>query len=565
MKRQYDQRILFFIFLIVPLLILAPILLWPHYGLFSDADQVIWFPKAFLGDPLTGLKRILHPMDDGRWNPFFYGLTIFIYWIFPESARAFYAVQGVMLLITCLIVIYILHKLTLKNLPSLLGVILLCTSSSIFENFYTLDKLEPRTTLFGALILCNLFNTLIQVNDAKKIHWNFILIQIISGIALVFTKETGAYLAAAILLTWIIVRLKGGNQIRMNKVIGASALIQLLIVISFYTLFKILMIDGNNRYISYPITIDLVSSNILYYFKSSPELILGISLAFYWIFSITIGPWKNQREICNIVLLLISLSLVGYFSGIVLWRWPLDYYLLPAHMLIAILIPLSLYRLNQSKFYERIYLVLNTCLCALFIGLIIFFGARIYSGFFIYQQDALKDDLALYLARPEYLFRRYVLTFSEPNAAEVGERIKFFSNLKRPSSKNIDLFNFWELPMDINRSINRFNLSVGVPPPVDQLVAATNLDNKFLIWKYSDGVTKWPNSMWSYDELRKGDLLLIPFSKNLPIWVHARGAGMYVENLYLPKSLVLQPIGEVKKDLGSTTVGWKLYEVKVLP
>jgi len=564
-EKQIYRQWWYWVALLVPIFIIAPILVWPHYGLFSDADQVISFPQSFLNDPFSGLKRILLPMDDGRWNPFFYALTVFIYWIFPESARAFYAVQGLMLLTTCMVVTYIIYKLTLKILPPILGVIILCTSSSIFENFYTLDKLEPRTTLFAALIICNLFFTLIQDNKTKKLHWYFILTQGILGIALIFTKETGAYLAAGIFLTWIIVRMKGGREIRINKVIGYSAIIQLLVVICFYALFKLLMIDGNNRYIVYPITLDLVFGNIAYYFQSSPELIFGISLAIFWVIRSIIGQLKNQWKICNIVLLLISLSLLAYFSGIILWRWPLDYYLLPAHMLAAILIPLSLYRLCQTKFYLRSYLFINTCLGVLLIGLIIFFGSRIYSGFFIYQQDALKDELAIYLAQPEFLSRRYVLTFSNPNAAEVGERIKFFSNLKRLPSKNIDLFNFWEPPSDLIKNINRFNLSVGVPPPIDQLAAVVNQDNKYLIWKYADGAFKWPNSMWSYDELRQGDLLLFPYSKAMPRWVNARGAGMYAENQNLPQSLGLKFAGEVKKELGRTTLGWQLFEVEKLP
>ena len=142
-----------FIAILLPTLLMLPVLIWPHFGLFSDADQIITFPKIFFGNFAEGLPRLLHPADDGRWNPLFHGLTLFIYALSPGSSRIFYLAQWLMFVLTCISLGWIVRRITDGQGWAILGIALFCTASSVFESFYTLDKIEPRITFFAAVIL----------------------------------------------------------------------------------------------------------------------------------------------------------------------------------------------------------------------------------------------------------------------------------------------------------------------------------------------------------------------------------------------------------------------------
>lgn len=82
--------------LLVPLVMMIPVLCWPHYGLFSDAGQLIEYPQRFLAGFPESLK-LLAPLEDGRWNPAFHGLSIAIYALAPDSPLAFYLMQTLLL------------------------------------------------------------------------------------------------------------------------------------------------------------------------------------------------------------------------------------------------------------------------------------------------------------------------------------------------------------------------------------------------------------------------------------------------------------------------------------
>jgi len=347
----------------------------------------------------------------------------------------------------------------------------------------------------------------------------------------------------------------------LNQQLRYSFVIQFLIIASFFILFKSLWRESDEgRYLSYSITGDLVANNFIYYVKSSPELLIAIVFSLYkWITFAIRGDHADKTENNLLVLLICTCTLI-YFLGILIWRWPLDYFILPAHFFSAIVIPVlgnEFYKAIKSNVRKGVLIFFGIFIIS---GLIILVGIRLPVGFLIYQQDELKDQLALRLSESRWVDKKFILPFNHPNSAEIGERIKYFSNLKRSDEQKLTLFNFWEHDKAVIRDISRFDTSVGVPPVRGQLeeVAA---GNNFVIWKYGVGDKNWPKSMWSYDELNEGDLLLIPYGENIPQWVNSRGIAIFRSSFNFPKTIQVTELERVGHRWLSTELGWKILMV----
>jgi len=565
-QKLWNKYLLEFLAVLIPIILVLPVLIWPHYGLFSDADQIIEFPNAFFSNPIEGFKRILKPFDDGRYQPFFYLLTIGIFYLKPNSAFIFYLSQCVMLVSICIVLAWGIRRVTNSNIAGILSVIIFCTSSSFYENFFTLDKIEPRLTFFIALILA-LFITKLPFKDASfKINkFIFYFCQILLGIFLIFSKESGVFLVASLALAWITLSLafNFSEMKEFNNYLKGGFFAHLFVFIIFLVLYKALWNSGNDaRYVSYQITLNLIVSNFIYYAKTSPELILSLVFSVYWI-SIAVVKRKIKNETnLQYFCTLCSYCLCIYFCGILIWRWQLDYFLLPAHFFSSLIIVATGW-LVLSKFqfqkYRVLYSILGVCLIGLWLS---FFSTRIIGGFFIYQQDSLKDELAKYLTSLNWENRRFILTFNHPNSAEVGERIKYFSNLERRDMKKINLFNFWEYGDKTLENIDRFSGSVGLPPKKAQLIEVSKNRDEIVIWNFGSDEGRKLGNIWTYDYLRSGDAVLIPWGENIPNAYHARGIQMYTPLPYFPENISYMEEGGVMRHFGKYGIGWKILRIK---
>ena len=566
MEKQIYRQWWFWIALLSPTLIMAPILLWPHYGLFSDADQVITFPRYFLDHYEEGLKRILFPFDDGRYNPLFYGLTILIFAINPDSALIFYLAQWTMFVGANTVLAWSIYKVTGKNSWSIFGILLFCSAASIFENFYTLDKIEPRITFFSAILIGSFLNALLredklslEIKKSMGYSMIFYTIQIFFGVCLVFSKENGVFFAISLALCWAIGSILHLWPSHIKRLFFRTALIQGAVFLIFIALFKLLM-KGDGRYVIYSIDWSFIQANLTYYLTSSPELLLGLVCALYWFASLIYAPWRISRPNQFAFMVFLSIALWVFFSGMILWRWPLDYYLLPAQWIAAILLPLTIWVWFGNKKSFSAWKMKAGGIIFIAIWLL-FLGMRIVSGFFIYQQDALKDQLASTLSLPDWGSQRFVLTFDHPNSAEIGERIKFFSNRLRKPDEILNLYNFWEANPKRVLEFDRFKDSVGLPPSREQLVMAAQATNAPLIWKYGDGLNQWARSMWTGGNLQSGDIILFPYGEGLPKWLHARGLGMYSATFYKPDSIEVEEVNVIREKIGPYSIGWKFFRV----
>lgn len=557
---------LWFLSLFIPTILMLPVLIWPHYGLFSDAGQIVDFPRKVLaGLPQT--LELLRPLEDGRWNPMFHGLSIAIYAIAPYSARAFYVAQWGMFFVTCLSIVWVINRVTANRLFAFLGLILFCTASSIFESFYTLDKVEPRVVFFAALFVASFLPTVsFHKHQHLQVNKWFYVAQIISGIGIVFSKETGVFLAFALLLLCTSLFFNKSLNSSFGKVILRTALIQITIVIVYLILFRLLSPPMNYRYVSYDVSLTLIFENIVYYLRTSPELAVGLVCAGYWCLAF-VFPKSYKFVNCKedpLILPFLSFALFIYFSGICLWRWPLDYYLLPAHLLVALLIPLSLW--VWAPFINKI----NRNILPMFVvfaGIVwvIYFVYRIFFGIAIFYFDAIKDDLAQFMSNRNLIEKRVVLPFTHPESAEVGERLEFFINAVRPLNNKIDLYNFWEPPFLNRHYLQRFDTSAGMIPNKGQLNELAKNPEKFVIWNLNNINFFEKGSSWRNEYLETGDLILVPVGSKILDKIHARGISMHAKSpseFLKSTPIEIESIGQVRRNLASLWLGWELFEVK---
>ncbi len=555
--------------LLFPIFMMLPVLLWPHYGLFSDAGQLIEYPKRFLAAFPESMK-LLAPLEDGRWNPAFHGLSIIIYALVPDSPRAFYVMQTVLLCVIAGALFFISYRYTRSSILAAFSVVLFCFSSSFFESFYTLDKVEPRITAFFALFSFLFLSALHFKRGRDWLSVGCLVLQFFLGVMLLFSKETGLFLAAGLFATWFCARLFWPNDGFRGYVLKAS-LVQLLVVVVYFSLFKWLSPPMSYRYVSYTVSLELILNNAVYYFKSSPELFLGLLSACYWACRAIIPRLPGPDGAFRLALTFFSFALLAYVAGISIWRWPLDYYLLPAHFIVAALLPMTGWWVGASFFRNHMAKRITlTAVVAVWGG---YFFYRLLLGGSVYAFDALKDNLALYLSQPEFLQKRIVLPYDSPQSAEIGERLEFFIDAAREPADAVSIYNFWEPAFSDKENLNRFSTSAGVAPSqgmLAHLVGEPEYRAGTSIWRlggkesfYFSGELN--EDTWKHDYLRAGDLLLVQTGSAWYSRLKTRGLNMHSkspESFMRKAPVALRHLGGVHQNVGPLWLGWDVFEVR---
>lgn len=571
--------------LLLPTILMAPVLLWPHYGLFSDAGQAITFPREVLGN-LPQSLLLLRPLEDGRWNPLFHGLTILVYAIAPDSPRAMFLAQWGMFVGAVISMGWVVVNTTRSNFFAALGVVLFCFGSAVFENFFTLDKVEPRITLFSALATLLLaVRYLNPVDDIRtRPYWGrFIVLQAVLGVLTVFSKESGMFLAAALVGTWVACRFNPQWGQRLREAVGIAAVTHVVVAIVFVVLFKLLSGQMSYRYVKYDVTVALVSRNLMYYMASSPELLLGLLCACYWCLASLWRRLPGPSGGVRVILVFTSLAQFAYVVGLSMWRWALDYYMLPAQFMASLTLVLTVWTL-LPVIRERRTMVRIGAGLAIMVWLS-FVAYRLFLGGAIYAQDAVKDRLAQLLSAPEYYSLRLALPFDHPDNAEIGERLEFFIDRERPQQAAVDIYNFWEIPFLNRDNLQRFSGSVGISPGMRQLIEVTAKPEKYVLWKFgsmpdayievmkrtlggrSEDIGWSPEDIWHASYLRAGDILLVPVGGALLKNLRARGVRLYGqggEDFLHRTPLQLSRLGGVRSSLWLAELGWDVFRVERL-
>lgn len=205
--------------------------------------------------------------------------------------------------------------------------IFLYIQSPFGENLFTIGKQE---TLLGSLFLLLVpvtYNLLVRNSLASSIIF-FILYECLI-IWTVLTKETNVsiivFLLALLFLVWTVLR----DRILLKKVFLCILLFACTQAL-FLLIKRVFDTYSDTRYIDYSITPEGIFTNLDFYYRFHFDLIgIGtLCLAFVLYFGI-----KKHFDLQTIMATALTLWGWGYLGGMLIWRWPAGYYLLPIYTL----------------------------------------------------------------------------------------------------------------------------------------------------------------------------------------------------------------------------------------
>ncbi len=531
---RYTHSVDLFLIFLGSFFLLLPIFLSPHFGLFSDYIQILTVPPAFLKGACK-IINILGPMSDGRWIPLFHLGNIIAYRFFGPAPLFYYLVQWALLLIILFsayqIALLLSGNLRLAGWTSCLLILL---SDPLFENFFTLDKVEPRlavsTLVSFSLLIWSIYHPPVK-NRFFYYSWIFLLQFFLVSLS-IFSKETAVFLLpVALIVVFVSFFIKKRADLLISLLLFAGAVF--ISYFSYRFLKQFLMTEeirqalaasSGGQYISYKINGKLIHENWNAYFKSLPETFISGFFLIGWFlhqfFTGRIKDWDKKE----IAVFLLSIAGLIYLGGLLLWRWSCSYYMLLPVVFFSIAIAALCFNSSISiPFLPRLKVgFLAVTILLIVVGTQL--KHRWYTGEAILAQDKAKDDLVAALNHDVLDHPQVIPAFFKSGAIEIGISLKSylnFSGLKSPVTN----FNFIEGPWVNFYDFNRFNDSPTQPPLLSEVVEASKLDAPFVLWKYLEGGKK--GSVWTSAPLQPGDIVLIMVGSPDNYKIKARGISSY--------------------------------------
>ena len=336
----------------------------------------------------------------GRFFPLFSVFYALQFKMWGYYLQGYYLFQAILFMILLGLLYGLVKKVTHSILIALIAVLLVSTASPVAENFYTICKQDPLALFFMALLifLCHCY--LETGSIAHKVRKWFLLgsIGCAAFVALLTKETTVVFLVFPIsgsILSYLFFKRKFLSDKRLFHsfvwmtifVGGALGAVRLL-----YSALK--PANSSQIYVSYPINKDLIFTNLEFYLKQQPDVILiGIAALFILVFLFFRGKTFPHEFIFFSALFLTG---TAYFVGHLFWRWPLGYYLLIPSALWGTAFAVSFGFLPPSRVGKAL----------LYTGLALIIMTRIYSlSYFYYIARAQKTQDQIYTAAIEDYLR----------------------------------------------------------------------------------------------------------------------------------------------------------------
>jgi hypothetical protein len=607
--RFIKLKLPFVLLLCSSMIVYLPIILFPHWGLFSDAGQIILAGREFWADPWHRFDLI-----KGYWRPAFHIIDLITYKLFGENPLYFYLLECFMFL--CTVTLTYLNCLILSSsrIFSTVFALFLLISTATLEVIYTLDKGEARIAFFLSLALfCYLRqDKKISKLNSSNIHYQPgsvrlipTVIAFISVCLAFFTKETSQVvlvnLIALTLATFLLVPeskdLKMGfSEFFKNPRVKLTFFNNLSILFAFL-LYKLFFYStgGNNadNYLKIEYNLPEIYRSIIYYTKLIPDIIFILSFCMLSSLILTVKFIRHLSRNNRLFLsfsalhsLNLTVMAVVYFVALVNFRWKLVYIWFPINIF---LLPATCYYFTSIiTFFAQKRSFTNFRKYGTVLLVLVFLSAiptRLIEAQAIFNLDALKDDLSKslvnYKSKQKEKTINIALPFQVAESSEIGERIKFFvlENFfrvteGRPFKKGdpFRIFNFLDYtPKNIN-----YPLSSAFASSPEK--TSTNLDESLIssssgIQIFTYEMSKlWGSAkdvLWTKGMLLPGMYLLVPYGE-LPDTLHFRGVGMHQAPVESQLQFMPQVSWEEKMRVERSvfdifgkkmTMGYKLLEV----
>ncbi len=559
---------------ILALLFLGPVLVSPHFGLFSDYDQLLRWPS----ESIHNLPRFFHdirPLGDGRWNPVFHLLTVAAYGLFGPNAFFFFLAQGISLVFSLMLVYGITRWMSEgSRAAGWAACLLILISAPLAENYFTLDKVEPRVVLFSLLSIGFFAWRLQRPATALLLHAG--LIQFLLAGLLIFSKETGAFLPAAVLVGCAAAALVQPRDSRLLKESAVYAAAACAALVLFVVLGRVLLegdakvlreqSGGLGRYLTYQISWDLIRDNFYGYLRKMPEMLFAVpivALGMLWAF---LRGRNRTWQAPQIVLFVTGAAGAIYLAGMLLWRFTLLYYMLPAVVFLAMA---SMALVFQKGHVRRGAILLLLMLVAASAQ----FADRWRTAWTVLAQDRAKDLILDALAEQAPLHHKAAVAMFDVRSAEIGRSLQVYLGLRHipvaegpPGLPGFRVYNLIEGPWVNLHDAHRYDGSEAEPPTSQEIDQAAALRTPFVLWQYSP--RRQIHRVWWMSPLESGDLLILPAGSPANLGVSARGVAAFsdsAENILATRfsgvSTRLLKSAVIQVPFTKDYLGWKLFEV----
>lgn len=271
----------------------------------------------------------------GRYFPIYWFYNFVVFGFFSTNIAAHFAVQSMLFVISLTLTCYLFFRVTNNPKATLVFGVIAGSGGAVAENLYTMGKAEPLAYLFMISILVIFYTT-----DLKRSALRFASISVLFSLA-IWSKETSLVLLGfgpvAIVASMFVTRVR-------IRSLGDSAYlprysILLLTIVAGYLISKIPYLafskgSGSTSYVDYKIDLELVTENLLFYFSQQPDvLFFGVAaLVLCGMAALRLRSLGNKclpKARSNFIFVASLLLMAwSYYLPLLVWRWPMGYYML---------------------------------------------------------------------------------------------------------------------------------------------------------------------------------------------------------------------------------------------
>jgi hypothetical protein len=339
------------------------------FTILPSAINSNWF---FLDDPTSvvqgaaiseNLDIFTNPSSSGRFIPVYWYYRGFIFRLFGNTPTPSYLIQSITILISILIIYLIVKKLSKSKLIGIIGALVFMTGSGISENSYTIGKQEP-LVLLSLLIVLYATTKLYDHTIKRKEKIIYFIVSALFTLMGIWNKEPSLVIAAVGIVTLI------NAIVQKKKEFLSSSAIILGVVLSRIPQMFLLRGEQGESYTNYPINASLIRSNLVSYLNQNPDFIIllcitGVLGTIYLIKKFGKSPQnilKNNDD--SLILAIYAIAFV-YTAVLLIWRWPLGYYLYVPLGLLSIVFATLLSKVSKKLFYVSVIIIIFTRLISI--------------------------------------------------------------------------------------------------------------------------------------------------------------------------------------------------------
>ncbi len=332
-SQKTDQIIPFILPLVIAILIMAPRLASPQFGLLDDGAMLAEVRQILSGDLGMG-----HDLQAGRFRPLYWGYFSLIYSLAGPNPFWFYIGQTCLLVILVLEIWILLKKMGAKPWQRLTASLIFLLSVPIIENFYTLSKGEPLQLVFLLLALIGLAGLKQKSGGARS--WQLGIGIFFSVLAAMLVKETTLTLLPIAALWAGLAAFRGKRKLPKEHsaalIFLGAALLGILAAFGLRALWGTPALAGGTYTERYDFSLASLLNRMarwatlyaFYYHFLVPLALLTLIL----ILKKDRGHWPMSLQTLNW-----SVWIAGWIAALIPWEFTEAYYLLPFSLGIAVL------------------------------------------------------------------------------------------------------------------------------------------------------------------------------------------------------------------------------------